>query len=239
VQPYWSARDQAFIVPDGNRQNFYLNPIWGTNSDGSPRFTQRYDLALYGDQLGAGYHDQIAVNNSYEATVVQMNGEQAQFLAGSIRDINLTGEGGTNTIDVYGVPSGVTLTIGNTTPGNLDLVTLGDGSISDIQGTVNISNGSGQTFMDVDDSQEAIGRTLHVTNQSVDFNGVGAINYTGGYQMPSGTVVGVTLLSIHLGTGLDTLYADSVAPLTTVLAFAPPDDYFTGSAVNSISRINN
>jgi hypothetical protein len=40
VQPYWSAADRAFVVPDGNAQKFTLDPLWSSSQADS--FLNRY-----------------------------------------------------------------------------------------------------------------------------------------------------------------------------------------------------
>ena len=48
VQPYWSVRDGAYIVPDGNVQKFYLYPIWNdatlNQSNPGASFTATFNL---------------------------------------------------------------------------------------------------------------------------------------------------------------------------------------------------
>jgi tetratricopeptide (TPR) repeat protein len=128
VQAYWSQQDQAFVVPDANRQNFILNPIW----NGS-QFSYTYNLQIMGDQLGTNYNDLLVIDqptillNGQATTVLQvtLNGEVAQFSQGSISSITVNTGGGTDAVMVTSAAAGVPVTI----TGNVSLTTHGaDGS---------------------------------------------------------------------------------------------------------------
>src|SRR5262249_37727968 len=43
VQAYWSYRDQAYIVPDGDPAVRSLLPIWNNTGSDGPQFTGTYD----------------------------------------------------------------------------------------------------------------------------------------------------------------------------------------------------
>ena len=65
VHSYWSNQDNAYIVPDGNQQNFYV-------SGGV--------LLVKGGQLGSNYNDNVTVGLTPAGGVqVTLNGETAQF----------------------------------------------------------------------------------------------------------------------------------------------------------------
>ena len=90
VQAYWSEQDQAFIVPDGNRQVFTLDAITAGPS-GHPS----YSLSVRGDQLGTAYDDRVLIDSGASGGVrVALNGEVVQFDAGVIFSIMVnTGRG--------------------------------------------------------------------------------------------------------------------------------------------------
>src|SRR5207248_1263380 len=105
-------------------------------------------LIAQGDQRGSDYNDntridQIATTGGVRIT---MDGESATFDRGAIRKITVDPGGGTNHEQVAAVPSGTFVSFGNYVP-NTDTIVIGSdgGSLSAIQGTVNVSNGSGPT----------------------------------------------------------------------------------------------
>jgi hypothetical protein len=52
VQAYWSIRDQAFIVPTSNLQNFVEDPIWNGPNSFSGQSVSLQDGYLFGSQSG-------------------------------------------------------------------------------------------------------------------------------------------------------------------------------------------
>ena len=50
VQPYWSARDQQWLVTDGNSQTVNVKPKWTTNPNGTRTIT--YNVTVNGGQRG-------------------------------------------------------------------------------------------------------------------------------------------------------------------------------------------
>ena len=153
VQPYWSARDNRWLAPDGNSQTLYLNPIWAGNS-----YTTQNTLDVHGDQLGANYNDTITIDQTPAGGVqITLNGEVTAFDPGTITAINVNTYGGTNTVNVRNVPSGVTLDIQG---GGSDTVNVGSaGSVQGIQGAVYIENQPSTTAIHIDDSADRFART--------------------------------------------------------------------------------
>ena len=130
VQPYWSAQDYGFIVPDGNSQDFYLNSIW----NGS-KFTNHYNLALVGDQFGANYNDTIQVGSSGNGVQATLNGETVTFDPNVISSVSVYPGGGKNSVQQSAVPAGVSVNVQNGTSLLLPGQALGVG------GTLISSNG--------------------------------------------------------------------------------------------------
>jgi hypothetical protein len=194
VQPYWSASDNAFIVPDGNTQNFSLNPWWcdptlpyaidvidlGPPTDCTPGFHRtpdgrgpQYQLSVTGDQYGPGYNDRIDIAQTASGGVqVTLNGETACFDAGTIGPIYVdTGEG-SNWVNVTGVPWGVALHI-NGGSGSNDAVTIGgwgsSGSLAGLAGFVDVRNDGGKTALFIDASNDPYTSSLRITDSAVGF----------------------------------------------------------------------
>jgi hypothetical protein len=239
VQPYWSQADGAYIVPDGNSEKFFLNPIWDANNN----FTGKYNLRVRGDQLGANFNDSIRVDkanasqpNNVKAT---MNGQSATFDAGTITNVNIDTKGGANTVRIAAVPPGVTVNVDSSGASN-DLVIAGNDSHSlvGIKGTVNVANTSGQTDLRIDAAADGA-RTITITSSAVTFSGLSTINYTGGNQWQNGTIHQVTKLEVFDGNGINTVTVSSVPPLTNVILWADFFDVVTGPAKNQIQVIRN
>ncbi len=196
VQPYWSVRDQAFIVPDGTSQKFYLYPIW---NDSTTTFTGTYNLNVIGDQLGVNYADNIQIGGGANASVT-MNNESAMFDSGAINTINVNTAGGQNTVKVFSLPSAVTLNLDSSGFNGFDQVLIGDnGSLAGIQGTVNIANHSGRSSVTIDDTNDGA-RNITLTDHSVTYSGLTTINYTAAY-LVNGYEYGVSTLVLDAGSG--------------------------------------
>ncbi len=235
VQPYWSRQDNAFIVPDGNSQQFVLGPIWTKSNT----FTGTYTLSVTGDQLGTNYNDNIVIGvSSVTAGVeVTMNGQSvtfdAQVSAGQpvITTVSVNTGGGSNYVQVAAVPKGVTVNVDSLGRSN-DIVFVGsDGaSLAGIQGTVNVSNTSGQTTLYVDGFNDGA-RTDTITNNSVTFSGLITVNYNGGTRWSDGSIHGVTGLDVVDGQGQNCVDVESVPSLTSLTIWADTQDVFLGPAL--------
>jgi len=255
VQPYWSRHDDAFIVPDGNTQKFYLTPIWNNNT-----FTGKYDLLVQGDQFGAGYSDHISINRSPGnitdsfGVKVTMNNQTVAFDPPVINTVNVNTEGGKNFVEVLGVPAGVTLNVDSLSsiPSD-DVVSIGSQgtSLAAIQGTVNVNNTTGQTQLQVDESHDG---PLEVafkdhpdasgfTDYSVAFSGfhwLATINYKGGHHtkpglLSNGSLHGVTGLDVTDGLGQNQVDIESVPALTNVTLWADIQDSIWGPAAGHVN----
>src|SRR5205085_2216805 len=135
-------------------------PIWhmtGSVPASTDTFTGHYQLNLTGDQLGAGFADNVQINRAGTSVSVALNYVTATFEPGTIDQINVNTLGGANTVSLAGLPSGVTLNIDSTGFGNTNAVTIGsNGSLSGIQGTVNIADHGGQSSVVINDSADII-----------------------------------------------------------------------------------
>jgi hypothetical protein len=230
VQPYWSGKDSAFIVPDGNKQTFTLWPVWNGTT-----FANRYSLFVAGDQLGQDYADQVyldRVASGIQAggVLVKLNFETATFDPNLISGIVVNPAGGQNAVAVAGLPTEAALTVGSLSlhPSN-DTVTIGyHGSLSNIAGSVDVSNYVGQTALIVSESSDAAGRSITVTNKAVTVAGLNTVYYTGAF-LSNGAAVGVTSLEVDGGPGGNTFAVNSTHANTPVTLFPGARSYGVGS----------
>ena len=154
-----------FIVPDGNSETIYLNPIWTTGSiPGSnpaangPVFTGNYDLFVtrYGNA-------NITIDATDSLVTVNQNGQNFSlgldgFGGGHIRNITVAAGVGASTINIQDLAADQILTV---LGGGSDTVNVGkNGSVQGIQGTVNISNPPNFTTLNVDDSADVNFRSV-------------------------------------------------------------------------------
>jgi hypothetical protein len=131
VQAYWSQQDQAFVVPDGNRQQFILNPIWNPPDPTHPNgtFTGQYGLVVQGDQLGGNYNDQILIDRTASGGVqVTFNGEVAQFDPGVIAGISVNTGGGKDTVRLTAAAASMPITVNAQGPSTFR-INHADGSV--------------------------------------------------------------------------------------------------------------
>ncbi|MHB1426582.1 MAG: autotransporter outer membrane beta-barrel domain-containing protein [Gemmataceae bacterium] len=218
VAAYWSESDGAFVVPDDNTQTFYLQPIWNKN-----QFNNQYNLNVYGDQLGANYNDTITVDQTQAGGVeVNLNGQTADFDPGTIQTVTIDTRGGSNQVNVSAVPAGVTVNV-TSSHRSSDIVTVGSykGSLANIAGTVNVSNGFGQTALLVIDGDDPTGQSVGITNNAATFSDMqrsgGHVYYTGAFPNSlTGTMTGVTSLEVNCGGGGNDITVSSTAANTPV-----------------------
>jgi hypothetical protein len=232
VQAYWSRQDQAFVVPDGNVQNFTLVPIWSYELDGdiyTLTFNDVYNLEVVGDQRGVNYPDQIQIGAGAAPYIVSvsMNNESAVFDEQLIKAINVDTGGGSNNVRVSTLPFGATLNLDSSGLNSNDSVVIGaNSSLAKINGTINISNHFGQSSVFINASMD-VAQTVTITDHSVAFSRLSTtINYDAGYLDPAGNKHGVTSLTIDQAGG-STIYAESVGVFTDTSVYWEPDIYGT------------
>jgi hypothetical protein len=137
---------------------------------------------------------------------------------------------GTDAVNVQSTGFFSTLTINNTfSTSNQDTVNIGSnapslgGTLANIAGTANVNNASGNTTLNVDDSGDATGQTVTVTNSSISGTwSPAAINYSNGL---FGTISAVNLYG---GSGGNTFNVQST--LGTATTSINTDDTLTASA---------
>ena len=220
---YWSQRDGGWVVPDGNSQRFTLS--WASST-----FNNTFNLQVNGDQLGVNYNDDITVDRSpnTSGTRVTMDGQSASFALGAIKSLNINTGGGYNTVHLKGVESGETVNVDSFSTNSFDDVIVGsNGSLAGIQGTVNVSNSSGRSWLQIDDSNDEA-RNITITDHSVTFQGLTTINYTPFAGPSGGFVHGVMGLEIDDTWGANEIDALSVPAYMPVSIEGNPLDNLFG-----------
>jgi hypothetical protein len=223
VQPYWSAKDNAFIVPDGQTDNFYLNPIWTSSNT----FTGTYSLSVQGDQLGNHYYapisDNIVIDHAFgaqgEDVKATLNGQSATFDAGTIKTVSVNPGGGFNTVRIAAVPSNVAVNV-NGGRQSSDTVIVGNTghSLVNILGAVSVTNATGQTDLQIDDAQGGK-ENIDFLSNAVNINGA-LITFGGASRSPNGSLTGVTRLEVIDGFAANKITVSSLPPLTAVTLYA-------------------
>jgi hypothetical protein len=144
VQPYWSQKDQVFIIGDGvSFQQFWITPVYNNGT-----YTGMYDVTVLGDQPGLG------VNDVYDITTASVNGktdlsisanfETVLFDLGTVRNIFIGAGTGDNILSIEGLPFG---TIGVGSSGNLKVIYNGGGQMggeitASVQGKLTVVDAS-------------------------------------------------------------------------------------------------
>jgi hypothetical protein len=227
VQAYWSQKDNAFVVPDGNRQTFLLS--WAHST-----FDESYTLFAGGDQLGVAYDDSIDVTRTPHTsapstgTRVTMNGESVDFDSGVIQNIDVYTGSGLNQVHVNALDSWQTLNVSSY--GGSDQVLIGEsGSLSDIRGTINVSNSSGHTDLKIDDSRGAQPDSILLTNGAVNVGTSLTVNY-----IPPNMFGGVADLEIDDPLNQpNVIYAQSLSNIP-VSVFGNSSDLLLGPAAGQV-----
>jgi hypothetical protein len=190
VQSFWSANAHdanfvlhastiagAFVVPDGNTESIYLDPIWTNGSITVPNtnpavtvnglvFSGNYNLVIIGDhQASQAANDSITVNASDSLVTVALDGQNFSLDNGGpgfgqIKDIKIEAGGGTNTINIQALATDQTLEVSGT---GTDNITLGNNKdLSLVLGPILITNSGPNTSLNIDDSNDgqSIGRIV-------------------------------------------------------------------------------
>jgi hypothetical protein len=179
AQPYWSAQDQMFIVPDGfSQRQITVTPHWSGG-----QFQGAYDLSIQGDSVQGdsvvlGTENVNSNGNSYQDLYVTVNGETAKFDIGTIANINIQLTGSDNAVTLDGLPSGVTVKIFgtdktlNAIDGNLHI----NYAMPDtVQGSVIVEHVRQNLY--INDNSGAYG-TMTVTDTSVTVDNNAPLTYS-------------------------------------------------------------
>ena len=199
VQPLWSADDSSWDVGDGNKQNFYISPVWhGT------KFTGTYALTLQGGQVDGGYNPNtfnlsIGTDNATGSAdeKATLNGESEYFDQGRLAGItiNLDFRG---TLDAVNIDSLVASSPVLINGYNSGVANIGRGTTQNIFSSVTINNVQATFIDDSKDSRSGLSGTIS-KNSVTGFGlpGQSSINY-------NEYLHGETSLSVYGGPGANT-----------------------------------
>jgi hypothetical protein len=227
VQAYWSARHDAFIVPDHNRQTITLTANWNSTDTA----VNNFNLYVFGDQLGA--NDTITLDNAGGHVSVTLNQEAFVCAPNTVTAICVNTETGVNKVQVNALPASVT-TLNLESLSGTDAITIGNGTLAGIgqNTTIGVYNLYGQTALFISGYQGA--------QANVDING-GTIKYnlvtiTYETSMVNGQKCGVTSIGIDTPNG-SSIDAEAVEPLTTITVYVGPSDPVGGPAANQLTVV--
>jgi hypothetical protein len=191
----------------------------------TPQFDTQMKFVGYGLTVNPSANssvqiDQVATwtGSGVEATV---NGQTVQFLPNKITSINVNTAAGQNTVQILGVPTGVSVNMTAAT-GSLNNVVVGsNGSLQSILGAVQVNGPAGSTNLSIVDSADSAAHPNAAISQSgVTGLAPGAISY-----QPSA----LRSLTIYGGSGASTITVGntpSTAAATTL---------YLGSGVDTVN----
>jgi hypothetical protein len=243
VQAYWSLSVPntngvdngfgAFVVPDSNPQNFYLDPQWNFVKDETINgktypvysYTKNNQLLIVGDQFGA-QGNTIALSTTGNGGVqATLNGDTESFDSFFEQSLNVTEVivqpgAGSSAINVLATPYNIStyiedqgndkVVVGNT----FGSVNDGAGNLSSIHGLVAVAaNGDigepGATYLYLDDSGDSVGQTVAMYDGQIDYGGAAPIYYN-----PSSFSTGdVTYIAVYGGSGGNTFNIENTSKL--------------------------
>jgi hypothetical protein len=131
VQSYWYVRNTEFYgIPDGTRQRLCL---------------QGQSLIIPGDRLGPADKQTLGISTVAGGVQINLNGDVYQYAPGQVTSISIDLGPGSNTINVDGLPAGVSLTVNEAAGGNdtINLAASGNG-LANIQGPISVKGGGGK-----------------------------------------------------------------------------------------------
>jgi hypothetical protein len=228
VQAYWSQRDSAWVVPDGNSQFVWLR--WS-----SATFDDTFNLEVDGDQLGTTFNDTLTLGRDpvTHGSRVTMNNQAFSFDPGQLRQISLSAGRGTNTVNVQSVLPGESVTVnGDTTSSTPDNVIVGNnGSLADIQGALTVGNSSGGKVALRIEAWADGPKNITITDHAVTVGSV-TINYNP--YSPSNPGYGVMSVTIDDAWGQNSIDAESVPAYVPVSVNGNFWDVLYGPAASKV-----
>ena len=240
VQAYWSAHDQAFIVPDGNSQMVELQPNWTSTT-----FNHNFNLFLSGDQLPGNANDKITLDTIHDANgdhlSLNLNQQAFVFEADQIVSIGINTMSGSNSVQINSVPAPVSALNLQSMTGT-DAIKIGDLAAISSVNSIDIENRSGQTslfvngYLDGPASVTLENSSAVTSNGSFDFGSIffshgPTINYVS--RMQNGQKSGLTSIEIDVANG-SSINAVEVGSFTTITVDVGPNDPVFGPAANQI-----
>lgn len=215
VQPFYSNDDKAFIAPDGNSEQFDLQPRWNidTTNANNDQFTDTYDLTINGDQL-SNKNDSIVISrDSAGGTEVNLNGQlawfdpaTASFQGTPLNSITINGLTGNDSITVDYSNGNPIPTAGMTVNGGTGTNTLigtGQSNTWNVTGTNSGTLNGNVTFSNMQNLTGGTGGDVF------KFSGAGNIagNITGGSgaieRLDYSALAGPVTVNLQAGTGPD------------------------------------
>jgi hypothetical protein len=194
VQSYWSQESQQFIIPRATQYNVSVN--YGI-------------LSVSRDLAGPLSNASVAVSSTSSGGVeLTVNGDTTEFDPGQVTSIDVSLGGGTNTVDLQAVPSGVTsITVqgaGNTTleaPGGSADVWHNTGTGS---GTLDIGTLTGIVSFSGITNEQGGG------NDDFMFQGGSVPGFVDGGPGPGVATLDYSALSVPVNVNLQTATADDI-----------------------------
>jgi hypothetical protein len=228
VQAYWSARNDAFIVPDGNTQTLTLTANWNSTDT----YVNNFNLFVYGNQRGFT-NNTITLDNSGGNVSVTLNQESFVCAPNSISTIYVYTAGGANKVQVNALPASVAslkLSGGQGT----DAITIGNGTLAGIsQNTaIDVTNTLGQSSVFISGYQGAPANVV-IDGGTIRYN---QVTITCETSTVLGQKCGVTSIGIDTPNG-SSINAEAVDPLMTVTVYVGPSDPVVGPAVNQLTVV--
>lgn len=157
VQAYYSALDDAAVVPDVDynspSEKFTLNPLPWVN--GYP--TGQYNMVVDGDQL-ANHNDFIVIDQtSAGGASITLNSETVNLEPGELHSLVVSSGTGQDSIFVNALVAPTTILSASPANGPDDNVLVGNGNTSYLNAPLTIINTLGYDVIDVSDSENPYG----------------------------------------------------------------------------------
>ncbi len=225
VQAYWSRSDAAFIVPDGNNQNFDLSPDY----DASGNFLHHFHLTVIGSQIPNvpnAVGDAITVDTFNGGVRITFDQQTATFEPGAISGIDLfPSASGLSTINIESTLNAAPVTIHDSLGHDIISISPNAESLGNIRGRVDIQ-GTGADTLFINDQHNTAASTYTVTDGSVSRNDSAMITYRG-------------LSSLHLNAGgADIINIEGTPCPTVVLTGAGPNTVNVGLTAHTLANVH-
>ncbi len=203
----------------------------GTSVRGVVLTPQNQTLTITGDQDGSNQADFVVLGSQAGGVQVTMSsggpngvGIVESFPAGAVNSVVIQPRGGNNTVVVDAVPAGVAVTVQST---GSDYIDVGNGSLAGVQGTVT-AQGTGQDFLQLDDSRDTASSSATLNAGALDFNGTSSLVSWSGLQDLAG-------LNYNGGQGGDTVNVLATAVPTAVVGGDGADVFNVGATMPGAS----
>jgi hypothetical protein len=215
------------------------NTLWGANF-----YKSGTTLEIDGDQDQANQNDTFIIDTTSAGGIqVTLNDVTVSYAKDAISFIDVYGRGGTNTFKINNSPAKVVIH----SQGNYDAVTVGNGSLAGVTGSVDVIGSTRTTNLDVDDHLDRSARTITMDSTSIAVSAATTISWSGLSSVAldagqGGNTIDVRntfngWTDVYTGTGTNTVKVSATSNVLDIHGQGGSDTVTVGSVSGLVSKL--